>query len=583
MRSDTVLRDTYMKLAQEVEANLHLPEIIGPECDLGNRDTFPFEERFLLGRVVDAVVAGDLAAARLSIEGRKKSIWRLDSQRSPSWTALERATALLETAAEVPPQVSGKTSLRDLIDAYTNGGWFLLDRAQRLFETSLTSCLDEEDLMPVIDLCRCRYRETALKVQDSFLKAVQSEGWPPEGVKRQTRFFAEYVAPSLEHRERAAVFLVDSLRYEMGLALAEALEGHGEVDKGHAAAVVPTVTSCGMAALMPDADGMLRLVSKESGLFSALGNRLLNTSEDRMRLLSETYGDRFYETTLDELLSAVKKLSSKLKGKELVIVRTQDPDAIAEHLGAWRARRYLSDVVGDIAAAVRSVVSLGFDRVVITADHGHVMLPEIPPGDVVKTPSGDWLESKRRFCLGSSLSGQQGTIILKAGQVGIQGDVEDICLPVGLSVFSHGDGYFHGGLSLQEAIVPVVVFRAGGEPPVAAGKPEIEIRYRSDRFTSRVIGLTFYLQQSDLFGPPAQVRIEAYDGPGVKARLIGESADCEARDEKTREVTLKANEETPVPVLIEPDFDGPEIEIRVSDTHTRVVWARRKLKNAMLD
>jgi hypothetical protein len=64
---------------------------------------------------------------------------------------------------------------------------------------------------------------------------------------------------------------------------------------------------------------------------------------------------------------------------------------------------------------------------------------------------------------------------------------------------------------------------------------------------------------------------------------VGEAADCEARDEKTREVTLPANKETPVPVLIDPDFEGTEIEIRVSDPQTRVVWAKRKLKNAMLD
>jgi hypothetical protein len=37
--------------------------------------------------------------------------------------------------------------------------------------------------------------------------------------------------------------------------------------------------------------------------------------------------------------------------------------------------------------------------------------------------------------------------------------------------------------------------------------------------------------------------------------VVGEAADCEARDEKTREVTLQANKETPVPVLIDPDFE----------------------------
>ena len=160
--------------------------------------------------------------------------------------------------------------------------------------------------------------------------------------------------------------------------------------------------------------------------------------------------------------------------------------------------------------------------------------------------------------------------------------MQEVCLPIGFRVFSEGEGYFHGGLSLQEAVVPVIVFRAGREKQATAGKPEIDVRYRSDKFTSRVIDLKFHLQ-SDMFGTPARVRVEAYDGSGAKAKVVGEAADCEARDEKTREVTLQAGKETPVPVLIDPDFDGAEIEIRVSDPQTRVVWAKRKLKNAMLD
>ena len=254
---------------------------------------------------------------------------------------------------------------------------------------------------------------------------------------------------------------------------------------------------------------------------------------------------------------------------------------MAENLGAWRARRYLSDVVGDIAAAVRWVASQGFSRVVISSDHGHMLLPEIPAGDVVQSPAGGWQEVKRRCRLGSGLASSTGTLTLKAGHVGIQGDVQEICLPIGFRVFSEGDGYFHGGLSLQEAVIPVVVFRAAAAESGKAGKPEIEILYRSDKFTSRVVGLKFYLR-SDMFNTAARVRIEAYDGTSAKAKVVGESADCEARDDKTREVTLQAGKETPVPVLIDPDFDGAEIEVRVSDPETRVVWAKRKLKNGMM-
>jgi hypothetical protein len=582
MRSDSGLRESYIEFAQAVENGLRLPEIMPKDFNPGERDTFPFEERRLLSIAVEHIIAGDLTAAGTVIEKRRQSIWRRDARRTPAWTALERAVVLMESVGKVTDGLREKKDLRSIVKAYTEGGLSDMDRGQRLFETAITACTEDEVLSPIVDLCRKRYREAALALQDDFLAAVQEEGWPPEGASRQTRIFTEHAAAVLDRRERIAFFLVDSLRYEMGRDLGEALAGTGEVEIRHAAGVVPTVTGCGMAALMPDADGMLRLVEKDGGLVPAIGSRLLKTSSDRMKLLADTYGDRFFETTLDDLLSSFKKISKKLQDKDLLVVRTQDPDAIGENLGQWRARRYLSDVIGDIATAVKSLVSAGFTRVLISADHGHMMLPEIPAGDVVKSPPGGWPASKRRCRLGSGLSGGPGTITLKAAHVGIQGDVQEVCLPIGFRVFSDGEGYFHGGLSLQEAVVPVIVFRAASEKQTVSGKPEVDIRYRSDRFTSRVIGLKIHLQ-SDIFGTPARVRIEAYDGKAAKANLVGEAADCEARDEKTREVTLQANKETPVPVLIDPDFEGPEVEIRVSDPRTRVVWARKRLKNAMLE
>ena len=584
MRNDPGLYKTYMEMAQKVESELHLRALMPRDFAPGERDTFPFEERRLLSRAVELVVTDDLPAAQTVIEKRKHSIWRGEPQRSPVWTTLERAVAVIESAAAVSGNLRRKKkfTLTDLIGAYTEGGWSDLDRASRLFETAFTACTDDDEIAPVVDLCRRRYREAVTALQDAFLAAVQAEGWPPDGVLKQTCIFDEYVVPSLERREKIAFFMVDSLRYEMGRDLGEALAKAGEVSITHAAGVLPTVTGCGMAALMPGAHGMLRLVERGGELVPALGDRLLKTSADRMKLLADIYGDRFFETTMDDLLASPKKTAAALKKAELFVVRTQDPDAVAENLGAWRARRYLSEVIAHIAQAVRWVVSQGVNRVVISSDHGHMMLPEILAGDVVQRPDGHWLMSKCRCLLGSGLSESPGTLILKASDVGIQGDVQEVCLPIGFRVFSEGEGYFHGGLSLQEAVVPVIVFRAEREKQATAGKPEIEILYRSDKFTSRVIGLTFYLQ-NDMFGTPTRVRVEAYDGSGAKAKRVGEAADCDARDENTHEVTLQPGKETPVPVLIDPDFNGAEVEIRVSDPQTRVVWAKRKLKNAMLE
>lgn len=582
MRSNVELRDTYMALAVQVENDLRLAHIAAEIDDPGAIDTFPFEERLLLRRLVRHAEAAELDVVSVLLSGRRKSVWRHDPERSPLWTAAERGAALLATAIRVSNETKGIRNLNDLVSAYAEHRASDLDRYERLFENALTACEDYAELTPLVELCRRRYRDAALRMQDQFLEAVGREGWPPERVPRQTRVFDDHVAPALEAREKVAYFMVDSLRYEMGRDLGEALARVGEERIGYAASVFPTITDCGMAALLPKADGVFRLVEKDGEVFTALGTRLLKTSGDRMKLLKEHYGDRFRDVTLDDMLGMSRNRRSKLGQVDLLVVRTQDPDIIGENLGVYRARKYLSDVIGDIMSAVKIVIEAGFKRIVVSSDHGHIQLPEILPGDVVSEPEGTWVKRKRRCRLGGGLSSGSGTVTLKAERLGVSGDIEDACIPLGFKVFSEGSTYFHGGMSLQEALVPVITLLSRGGEIAEGGKPEIEVRYRSDKFTTRVIGLNI-LYRGDMFGTPVSVRVDAYDGPTAKAKPVGEAADCDARDEKTREVRLEPDEETPVPVLIDPDFEGPEVEIRISDPETRVVWAALRLKNAMMD
>jgi hypothetical protein len=109
----------------------------------------------------------------------------------------------------------------------------------------------------------------------------------------------------------------------------------------------------------------------------------------------------------------------------------------------------------------------------------------------------------------------------------------------------------------------------------------VEIRYRSDRFTSRIIGVKVWF--NSLLTDSLTARIDAYDGPGAKAKIVGEAADCEARDPGTRLVTLPKSAETQVPIRISDKFDGASVEIRATDPATGTIFARLKLKNSIME
>jgi hypothetical protein len=211
-------------------------------------------------------------------------------------------------------------------------------------------------------------------------------------------------------------------------------------------------------------------------------------------------------------------------------------------------------------------------------------LPEVAPGSVAQKPSGEWKMVKRRCLLGKSVSRAPGVLVLRASHLGIVGpakELEEFAVPIGLSAFEAGHGYFHEGLSLQECIIPVVVLHSVARRPSGMSMENVEIRYRSDRFTSRIIGVKVWF--NSLLTDSLTARIDAYDCPGAKAKIVGEAADCEARDPGTRLVTLPKSAETQVPIRISDKFDGASVEIRVTDPATGTIFARLKLKNSIME
>jgi hypothetical protein len=582
MRGSDDTRDRYIGLASRVEQELRLPDTFTDPLILGVRDTFPFEERRYLARLHTLAGNSDLSEAQTVVAQRRGSVWRHLPERALLWKLAERCVDFLAAAESwVPPASS--VSVSQWVETYRSAdGFWMVDRQQRLMEQGAAACAEHNEVGGLIELCRKRYLEVAEAAQGRFLKAVERDGWPPEGIFRQTQTFDRHIAPILGERGKVAYFLVDAMRYEMGRDLAHALEALGPVSVTAAATVLPTTTPCGMAALMPGADGAFSLIEDGDDVVPAVGGRALRISADRMNLLRERYGDRFRDITLGDLLSMPqKKLQATLGNADLIVVRTQDIDALGEGPSLYLARKFMTEILGELRTATDRLSSMGVDNFVFAADHGHVLLPEVAAGDVISEPPGQWKKSKRRCRLGASRSAAPGVVIFPAEKVGIVGPFEELAVPSGFRVFTAGEGYFHEGVSLQECLVPVVVLQVRERTKAGSGGDQVEIRYRADQFTSRVVGLKVWFNA--LLGQTLTVRVEAYDGSTAKAAIVGEAADCDARDPNTRLVTLEKGKETQIPIRIHDDFAGSSIEVRAVDPATGAIFHRLKLKNAVME
>ena len=572
-------RDAYRELAQRVENEMKLSDHFRGITQLGERDTFPFEERQYLMNLDTAVQRGDIASARAIIEGRRQSVWRHQPERAQIWQVVERCVNLIEATANPYDKAA---SVRGMIDAYTRvSGSSEVDRQQRLMEQSWSDCAECGEALPIVEFARRRYRASIDLMQERFLRAVQNEGWHPEGILRQTQVFERFVAPVLARRDKIAYVLADSLRFEMGRALADELGTLGDVTIVPATATLPTTTTNGMASLLPGADGALNLRITGDNIVPYIGERSFSESSARMKFLAETFGDRFVDVTLNDWLDATDRKRAAFAKAELLVLRVPDIDELGEHVGLRQARKYMSDLLGELKIAATKLARAGFGTIVFAADHGHVLFPEILAGDTLQSPSGTWQVNKRRAKLGTYLKEQAGSLIIKTSHLGIQTDAPDYCVPNGFGVYASDATYFHEGLSLQECIIPVIELHVKGQVESSGKKQEVEIRYPRPQFTSQVIGLKVYY--ASMFGETLRIRLEAYPDSDSKSEPVGEAADCAARDENTHEVTLVPNAEIEVPLLISPDFKGAWVEIRATAPDTGIVWHRLKLKNGILD
>jgi hypothetical protein len=584
LRGSAEHRDTYRDLAAEVERRLGLGPLAESPGAFGERDTFPFENQAALLRLQEMALSGDLGAARRLAESRSGSVWRSAPEYDQLWRLAERCLALLEAGANWQGRAAGPgRPVADHVYAYCGeeDGYWRVDQAQRLLEQAAALLVDRDTLAPLLDHVRHRYRMWLGAVQDGFLDSVSRTGWPPEGYARQTQGWSRHAEAAVRDGRRVAWFMVDALRYEMGRELAERLSTEGTARVEPACGVVPAATPFGMAALLPGAETALVHGGHKGTLVPMLGGRPVVTAEDRRGVFAAVLGDRFASLRLGELLTAsTADLRGRFRSVNVLGVFSTEIDSFGEHSDPLVARRYVSSVVADLLAAATRLVELGFERLVFAADHGFMQLPEVLPGDRCPEPAGRWLLRTRRSLFGELGGHSDDAVTLPASSLAIQGGVTHVCVPRGVKVFRMGSPYFHEGISIQECLVPFVVLDAVKRQPSSAGEAVVSIRYRSDRFTTRIFSVQ--VEYSSLLRTAMPVRIQAFV-PGT-TELVGEAADCETLDPHTGLVTLPVGTRVHVPIALGPDFSGPAVEVRVVDSTTRGrSHASLVLRNAMLE
>ncbi len=577
LRSSTKHQKVYLENAARIAVDLDLESKMKDIDDLGRLDTFAFEERSFLAAFVRATIKENWCLAQSIAEQRSDSIWVKQTDRQILWTTADRAQRLLARADDVERDLPTQgNSLGDAIHFYCSSA-YLLDQEQREFEQSVADSMGEfEGIEPLIELARERYREITGKQQQRFIGLAQSEAWPASGVLRGTRIFQDTVKPLLETRSnRVALLMVDALRYELGAALESQISGEYVCSLTGSCAQLPTITPVGMAAMLPEADGNILLRKTDKGIVPEMSGMKVLTPDERLAYTKKIYGDACAMILLDELLaiSGNKKKKPIDDQIRLLLVRTTEIDSHGEVTVAG-ALDAIPRVLAKIIAALSRLRKMGFNHVVIAADHGFMIFGDRQAGEKCATPPGDWIKVKDRCCLGSG-EATPGIVMMTLADAGISGDFENYGTPKTFATFTEQVPYFHEGLSLQEAIIPVLQISLGsGSESESESSVDVQIRYRGES-TGTVTTLRPVLEVSvfggDMFSrADVSFQLEAWaKSTGKPERVIGEPAASAVVDPATGIVNMRPGQAAKIPLRLEEGTDGA-FEIRATHPETGV-------------
>nr|WP_294563132.1 PglZ domain-containing protein [uncultured Rhodopila sp.] len=554
LRGNARFRISYIDRAEAIERELDLPGLCAAIENLGVRETFPFEERTVLAAAVRALREDRLDAVRATIGRHKESVWTGKGESREQWDLLTAALALAETCNDAVRLLGEHAgSLNALIDFYL-GSLRCVDQFQREFEQAAGDHIAPDAAMTeVIDQARRRYGALIGKVQPIFTQHLETTGWPPPGRLANADVFDRFVGPVLkEGGHRIAYIMVDALRYELGVALFSQLGEGDTVDIEAACAQMPTVTPVGMASLLPGAASGLQIMSDGGGMVPMLDGKRLPGVTQRMEFLRARFGDRFAESTLAAFVTGKPQVAATVS---LLVLRDTEIDRHLED-SAESTLGLLQQTLKRVRVAIRKVKDAGFSDVVIATDHGFFLNAHAQAGDLCGKPPGTWIVVHDRSLLGQGAS-DNANFVLPAERAGVRGNFGVFAGPRSMAPYRRRLSYFHGGASLQEAIVPVLTVRLKKEKLRDLATASVVLSYRKGarKITTRLPVIEIAVESSDIFSQATEFEIllEARD---KKGKVVGEPKAGGAVNAATGTVTLRPGEKQQVTLRMDMEFEG---------------------------
>lgn len=389
---------------------------------------------------------------------------------------------------------------------------YKMDDYYRHFQTAFGMALTEsvtmleDQLKQMADYVERLYQNWFLnELSQCWTKAAEGElanlGYVSE-VARQQDFYMWYVQALTKKNTRAFVIISDALRFEVAAELGTRLSRatHGAVTLESMQAMFPSITKFGMAALLPGRK--LAMNADGDVLRDGLATR---STREREQVLQRANVKSVAVTYQDLLAMKRSDRHALVGGKEVVYIYHNTIDAMGDKLATeQKVFAACEDALNELMNMVRIITSdMQGTAIYITADHGF-LYTRSPLAEYAKMSqnaiAGEVVEIGRRYAL-TTLTAQAPQLLSVRVDALVDGHAVQGFTPrdaTRIKISGGGAGYVHGGTSLQEMVVPVVVFRnlrASSKDYVETTYAELVLLSEKRRITNLIFALDFLQKQ----------------------------------------------------------------------------------------
>jgi len=421
------------------------------------------------------------------------------------------------------------SNMDNIISLYETNNWWKIDLLYRKVQEDYT--LIDDFISRLLNFVNKKYYYQYLKpLNEEISNIIENRHNYEFKTDIQLDFWSKYVSNS---DKKTAVIIVDAMRYEMGKEIFSMLNEVEHKTIVPLIASIPTVTEFGMASLLPNGNTKL-IINEENDTIKIMDgnfNYPLNNKSERIRFFLEISCGNGVVKNLNEIIDIpINSLKSEFESKDRILIFSNEIDE-AGHIEDSSIQMF-PGLLNKIKSAIKKLVQIDIEKIVVVADHGFILTSGLEEWMKVDIPKDlDNIVKKRRYTI--SRNRVEGNYISKSAySVNYNGDLY-FNFPRGINVFpvSGGIKFHHGGISLQELLVPVIVIEKNEEKVIEVYNPEV-----IEQISLVDIGLDIDFTQNKVKDIPISVKEQIKD--------YIDKSNLNKKEKKVLELFLKASSYT---------------------------------------